>query len=73
MRERGLSGTPLHPELRTARAVRGTGPRDLRGPLAPPPGRPHEVVRTFHPELNPLQVLELLHLDAELYASTGSA
>ena len=76
MRERGLRGIPLYPELRNCPAPSAARVLEIFEDLSR-----HrlvdgdEVVRIFDPELNPLQlqVLELLHVPAELYASTDSA
>ena len=76
MRERGLAGIPLYPELRNCPAPSASRVLEIFDDLSR-----HrltdgdEVVRTFDPELSPLQleVLELLHVPAELYSSAEPA
>jgi len=76
MRERGLSGIPLYPELRDCPAPSAARVLEIFDDIAR-----HrlmssgEVVQVLDPELSPLQsqVLELLHVPAAVYSSTGAA
>ena len=75
MRKRDLPGIPLYPELRSCPAPSAERILEIfdgvqRHHLV----RQGEVVQVFDPELSPLQlqVLELLHVPASAYASTGT-
>ena len=76
MREHGLTGIALYPELRNCPAPSAARVLEIfddveRHYLM----RDNEVVQVFEPELTPLQlqVLDLLHVPAALYSASGRA
>ena len=76
MREKGLTGIPLYPELRNCPAPSAARVLDIfdnvqRHVLV----RGDEQVQAFEPELTPLQsqVLDLLHIPEAVYSSRTTA
>lgn len=76
MKERGLTGIPLYPELRKCPSPSAPRVLEIFGDTQ----RHHlmskgEVVQVFDPELTPLhrQVLDLLHVPASVYALTNES
>ena len=75
MKAEALAGIPLYPELRNCPAPSAARILEIFGSV-----QRHrlmadnEIVQVFEPELTPLQltILELLHVPATVYTSTGA-
>lgn len=74
MKDQGLTGIPLYPELRNCPAPSAPRILEIFHDLACHQliNNDGEIVQTFHPELTPLQqqVLDLLNIPANIYSAT---